>query len=630
MLNPHNPPASMNDPQFPAEEDHAPRTNATGEKLTFAQKSAILMDVAQNKRSEKEQVQKILDAKKKAALGIGKGKPVQELAASSSSDSEPASSSRAAGSGVKAVLALSPDKGGKAKDDSSAAAGGSGVKAALALKEQASGKAKAGGGFKSAAGGKGKKGGGKKKVGLLAKEEAEEEEEAPAAAESLTAVLVETEADREARLNREEDEREVCRWRPWANSLVQPGSRLSSPCSALFSVRALSAGRGLESRSRQAERERRYKEREEQRREIEWEIIQEERRVREKERKKREKLLAEKKLQKAFRDAAYEGDVGVIRSTIKLWCDECFGEFGDGTNLIGSKVDAPDEHKHTALSEAACGGQAAICRILLEHGANVNAVNAQHRTPLWRACFMDKRECVKLLLEHGADPRIASESHEAPESVSPADELKALLQGWDVAHTDKLLAEREKRNAKQWQPPPPDPEDRDIGEAGYFLQIALQRLADAVDSITKDSDRTILVVDLGGKAITYFEYSDCNLCCYARAAEIEPASLRKKLLGALRYGKPLVLDMLSMELDHNLIEAAFDAVMPGLFGKILTKKVLREEVYTQLINEDDGDDYKAAFFSEKALGHFQFIMISKLPVPPEWCAEGFFILRVAA
>jgi len=221
MLNPHNPPASMNDPQFPAEEDHAPRTNATGEKLTFAQKSAILMDVAQNKRSEKEQVQKILDAKKKAALGIGKGKPVQELAASSSSESEPASSSRAAGSGVKAVLALSPEKGGKAKDDSSAAAGGSGVKAALALKEQASGKAKAGGGFKSAAGGKGKKGGGKKKVGLLAKEEAEEEEEAPAAAASLTAVLVETEADREARLNREEDEREVCRWRPWANSLVQ-------------------------------------------------------------------------------------------------------------------------------------------------------------------------------------------------------------------------------------------------------------------------------------------------------------------------------------------------------------------------------------------------------------------------
>ena len=136
--------------------------------------------------------------------------------------------------------------------------------------------------------------------------------------------------------------------------------------------------------------------------------------------------------------------------------------------------------------------------------------------------------------------------------------------------------------------------------------------------------------DLGGKAITYFEYSDCSLCCYGRPSEIDPASLRKKLLGALRYGKPLVLDMMSMELDHDLIEAVFDAVMPGLLDKILTKKVLREEIYTQLITEDDGEEYKPAFFSEKALDHFQFIMISKLPVPPEWCTESFFIMRVAA
>ena len=100
-------------------------------------------------------------------------------------------------------------------------------------------------------------------------------------------------------------------------------------------------------------------------------------------------------------------------------------------------------------------------------------------------------------------------------------------------------------------------------------QIALQRLADAVDSVTKDSDRTILVVDLGGKAITYFEYSDCNLACYARPAEIEPAALRRKLLGALRYGKPLVLDMLSLELEHDMIEAVFDAVLPGLLNKVI-------------------------------------------------------------
>ena len=120
-----------------------------------------------------------------------------------------------------------------------------------------------------------------------------------------------------------------------------------------------------------------------------------------------------------------------------------------------------------------------------------------------------------------------------------------------MAKTDELIAARAKANANQWQPPPPDPEDRAIGEAGYFLQIMLQRLADAVDSITQDSDRTILVVDLGGKALTYFQYSDSNIACYARPEEVEPAALRKKLLGAIRYGKPFVLDMMSLELEYE-------------------------------------------------------------------------------
>jgi len=429
---------------------------------------------------------------------------------------------------------------------------------------------------------------GKKKAGgglLAAAKEAVVEEEA--AVEAPAAAPAETEAEREARLKKEEDERE-------------------------------------------AEREKRYKEREEQRREIEMEIIAEERRVREKERKKREKEVAERKLVKKFREAAFDGDMDIINATIKTWCDECFGEFGDGSNLIGPKIDAPDEHKHTALSEAACGGQAEVCKLLLDRGADVNAPNAQRRTPLWRACFMDKRDVAKLLLEHGGDPRITSDGHESPLSVAASDELKALINEWDVTKTEQLLAERAKMAEKQWVPPPPDPEDRVIGEAGYFLQIALQRLADAVDSVTKDSDRTILVVDLGGKAITYFEYSDCNLACYARPAEIEPAALRRKLLGALRYGKPLVLDMLSLELEHDMIEAVFDAVLPGLLNKILSKKITREEVYTQLISEEDGEDYRPAFFNEKALEHFQFVMISKLPIPPEWCAESFFIMRVAA
>eukprot|EP00966_Prymnesium_polylepis_P055652 1287293-Prymnesium_polylepis.1 len=67
-----------------------------------------------------------------------------------------------------------------------------------------------------------------------------------------------------------------------------------------------------------------------------------------------------------------------------------------------------DPNKTTPLSEAACGGQLEVCRLLLKHGADVNTQNEQGRSPLWRAAFMDRRDCVELLLEHGADPTLHS------------------------------------------------------------------------------------------------------------------------------------------------------------------------------------------------------------------------------
>ena len=100
------------------------------------------------------------------------------------------------------------------------------------------------------------------------------------------------------------------------------------------------------------------------------------------------------------------------------------------------------------------GGNAEICRLLLAHGAEINALNSQKRTPLWRAAFMDKRECVQLLLEHGGDPRIASDQSDTPQMVAPSAELKAALSEWPRERTDELKAQREAANTQQWQPPP--------------------------------------------------------------------------------------------------------------------------------------------------------------------------------
>lgn len=244
---------------------------------------------------------------------------------------------------------------------------------------------------------------------------------------------------------------------------------------------------------------------------------------------------------------------------IAAWVEECFSP------LIGAKLDCLDANDHTPLSEAACGGAVEVCTLLLKHGANVNTQNHQGRTPLWRAAFMDKQECVRLLLEAGGDPRIPSNDQQTPlqvtdlpnESrtlhhgrrllprnhldlpslalaphplqVAPNAAVREILSSWDVAQTEVLIAKNQARLAGQWTPPPPDPADMPIGEPGYSLQIPMQRLSDALDSIMRDSDRYTCCVDLSGKAMTFFTYRDVNLVYAYRPDDVEPQSLRKKV-----------------------------------------------------------------------------------------------------
>lgn len=58
---------------------------------------------------------------------------------------------------------------------------------------------------------------------------------------------------------------------------------------------------------------------------------------------------------------------------------------------------------NTALMHAANGGQQAVSRLLLEHGANVAAADSDGTTALMRAALGGHLAVVQLLLDHGAD-----------------------------------------------------------------------------------------------------------------------------------------------------------------------------------------------------------------------------------
>ena len=58
-----------------------------------------------------------------------------------------------------------------------------------------------------------------------------------------------------------------------------------------------------------------------------------------------------------------------------------------------------------ALHRACLRGDVAIVRLLLKHGADVNAVNDFDETPLHYACKRASLSVLQCLIEHGADLR---------------------------------------------------------------------------------------------------------------------------------------------------------------------------------------------------------------------------------
>ncbi|HEY9151462.1 MAG TPA: ankyrin repeat domain-containing protein [Anaerolineales bacterium] len=95
-----------------------------------------------------------------------------------------------------------------------------------------------------------------------------------------------------------------------------------------------------------------------------------------------------------------------------------FGNLETARYLInsGARVNSPSQNEMnvTPLHSAAAGGHTELVKLLLEHGANPNAVQKSGFTPLHAAAQNGDVQSIHALLFHGADADIKSAEGKTP------------------------------------------------------------------------------------------------------------------------------------------------------------------------------------------------------------------------
>ncbi|GFN81375.1 fam83h antisense RNA 1 (head to head) [Plakobranchus ocellatus] len=449
-----------------------------------------------------------------------------------------------------------------------------------------------------------------------------------------------------------------------------------------------------------------------------------------KEDEERKRKKEEKKRIKRMLEAAFDGDIDQMKEIIKE-VSELDDKNGIGNDVIGravrtkhmmSIIDCKDANENTALSEAANGGHAQAINFLLERGADPNTQGQFMRTPLYRAAFAGHLEATLALLENGADPRIYASDSQTPVDIASRDDVKAVLQDWDISRTEvlqkQLEAAKDKRaeeERKRKEAETSKLEDQ-VAEAqreyeavqkqldhaycelnkrinehdtcvaqGFDRpELTLQtindqelevettkiRVAEARDKLSKlrlrlresiagedtaveddspglkvpvkelddvlfrdvgnrikDSGKWPLLIDQSGQASTFLRYRDTNYINAIRPADMDNNNIRRSLLGAVRYGKPFIVDMMEVDMFDTCSDR-FDEIQKDLMTSIIDKSILTIEKYGKLIKAEDGPEYEKTKFNDMRLANFKFMLISKSPFPNPKLLDMFYVIKV--
>ena len=173
-------------------------------------------------------------------------------------------------------------------------------------------------------------------------------------------------------------------------------------------------------------------------------------------------------------------------------------------------------------------------------------------------------------------------------------------------------------------------ETREMTEVGITVDI--RELDDIlfkdIGNRLKEDGRPAFIIDVSSRASVFLQYADTNNLNALSREHTSPNRLRRSIIGAIRYGKPFVLDLMDVVGLWDRIQSVFDDVLPGLLNLMITRNLLKNEKYMELSRKEDGEEYEANKFQESRIDNFKFIIVTSNKSWEKDFLQSFYTINV--
>jgi hypothetical protein len=177
------------------------------------------------------------------------------------------------------------------------------------------------------------------------------------------------------------------------------------------------------------------------------------------------------------------------------------------------------------------------------------------------------------------------------------------------------------------------------GGIKYDAEIGIAQLEDVIfadvgDHIQKSGRPVPLVIDPTGNGLTFLTYRNALLVDIANSHHMHPKQMLLNILGCLRFGKPLVVNLRDKTLQDALttLKTKCEGAHAGLYDLLISKEVRHPQNYEKLITpevEAENHELNKKRFTPVFTEKFVVAFLSQQPFPVEEDMKPFYTVFVS-